>query len=460
MSIAPHTLISPVLPVINNFVDQDLFVAVRQMHHAYSAQTCVMASLLCVFCVVGYGQDTGGSAAVPMAKQDLAKLEAKHEERREAFREAIATASAENDRDRIAEEHEDFRDYWLPAIHEMLTIANEQPSTPIGKRAALWVLNNCGADYDQHVRAAEILLEHHSRSEELGTAYIGLYGFHPVYEKLLRVVATSDPSPSSRAHATFKLAELLVLRSDLKDGMDATPELRSERIENMGEPVVEHLESTDPEQDRAEAKQLYKTIQREFSDVAYRDRTLGDIAAERLMPLEQIYPEIGKAAPSITGRDLRGKPLALEDHRGKVVVISFWASWCGPCLSRVPAENQLIEHFKDGPFVLLGVNGDASVEDAIQAAEEHDVRFTSWWDNPADDTRIVDRYGVSSWPTVFVLDQDGIIRNKNLFGSDLHKAVGRLLNTAATATGNGEQADATEPADGPEANGRPAAPAR
>lgn len=419
-----------------------------------------MASFLCVFCVVGYGQNTGGSAAGPLVMQDLAKLEAKHAERREAYREAIAAASSENDNARVAEEHEEFRAYWLPAIHEMLAIAEEQPSTPVGKRAALWVLINYGADYDQHVRAAEILLEHHSGSEQLVTADSKLDGFHPVYEELLRVVATSDPSRSSRAHATFKLAELLVSRSDFKDLMDATPESRPERIENMGEPVVEHLESTDRDQDLTEAKRLYERVQREFPDVAYRDRTLGDAAAERLIPLEQTYPEIGKAAPSITGRDLQGNSLALEDHRGKVVVISFWASWCGPCLSRVPAENQLIEHFKNEPFVLLGVNGDASVEDAIQAAEEHDIRFTSWWDDPVDDTRIVDRYGVNSWPTVFVLDQDGVIRNKNLFGPDLHEAVDRLLNAGATATGNGGPSHALEPATRPDSVGTSTPPAK
>lgn len=166
------------------------------MPHANLTPPVTLVSLLYVFCVVGRAQDTGTPTVLPIAKQDLTELEAKHEERREAFREAIATASDEKYRERIAEE---FSAYWTGAVREMVAIAKEQPSRCVAKRAALWVVKYSDAGYDPHLRAAEILLEHHSRSEALGTAYSNPDGFHPVYEKLLRAGATSNPLSNSVA---------------------------------------------------------------------------------------------------------------------------------------------------------------------------------------------------------------------------------------------------------------------
>jgi thiol-disulfide isomerase/thioredoxin len=209
--------------------------------------------------------------------------------------------------------------------------------------------------------------------------------------------------------------------------MDATPELRGERLKNMGAQRVAHLESLNPERDRADARVLYAQVKREFSDVAYRDGTLGEAAAERLLPLDQTYPELGMHAPSLVGTDLQGNPLALEDYRGTVVVITFWASWCGACIDRIPEENQLIADLQGADFHLFGVNSDEMIDEALRSVEEHSIDFRSWWDDPAAETKIVNQWGVTAWPTTFVIDQSGFIRYKNLSGSELRRVVFDLL---------------------------------
>ena len=161
-----------------------------------------------------------------------------------------------------------------------------------------------------------------------------------------------------------------------------------------------HLRQCDPEVTRAEAVRLYEEVISDFGDLPYitrhrrewesllkesgdasrtfissqlasslpltaearggiekklaRKRTLCQEAEARLDELLNLA--IGKPAPEIDGVDLAGKPLKLIDHVGKVVVLVFWGSWCGPCMSEVPHQRELVERLQGQPFALLGVD--------------------------------------------------------------------------------------------------------
>lgn len=152
-------------------------------------------------------------------------------------------------------------------------------------------------------------------------------------------------------------------------------------------------------------------------------------------PVESPETAVGGAAPEIEAADLAGARMTLSAHRGKVVLLVFWASWCGPCMRDVAHEKELVEHFKGRPFVIVGVNGDHTKDKAASAAQAHAIPWRSFW-NGGDDGPITKQWGIQAWPSLFVIDHDGVIRHNYLRGSDLDAPLERLVKAAeARATG-------------------------
>jgi thiol-disulfide isomerase/thioredoxin len=135
----------------------------------------------------------------------------------------------------------------------------------------------------------------------------------------------------------------------------------------------------------------------------------------------------GKPAPEISGADLDGKPRKLSDYRGKVVALVFWGTWCGPCMREVPRERELVERLKGKPFAMLGVNCDGDKQAALKVMKDERITWPNWNDGEPGEGPIVKRYHIRGYPTVFVIDAQGIIRNRQAIGTFLDKAVDDLL---------------------------------
>ncbi|MEO7191287.1 MAG: redoxin domain-containing protein [Vicinamibacterales bacterium] len=139
---------------------------------------------------------------------------------------------------------------------------------------------------------------------------------------------------------------------------------------------------------------------------------------------------IGKVAPEIEGPDLDGQNFRLSDYRGKVVMLTFTGDWCGICRSEYPYQRLLQELYKDWPFVLLSVNSDTSPEVARKAKTSRGLFYRSWWEKRSDSKAsgpIARTYDLYGWPTVYLLDDEGVIRFVDLRQEDLLKAVRQLL---------------------------------
>jgi thiol-disulfide isomerase/thioredoxin len=113
-------------------------------------------------------------------------------------------------------------------------------------------------------------------------------------------------------------------------------------------------------------------------------------------------------APGIEGTDAEGKHFKLSDYRGKVVLLDFWAGWCGPCMLLVPHERFLVKNMEGRPFVLLGVNADQSEAELRAAEQKHRINWRSWWDG--GNGTIQRQWKVGVLPTLFLIDHEGIVR--------------------------------------------------
>jgi len=112
-------------------------------------------------------------------------------------------------------------------------------------------------------------------------------------------------------------------------------------------------------------------------------------------------------APDFTLRTLDGQKLRLGEQRGRVVLVNFWATWCGPCRQEMPHLNKLYEKYKASGFVLLGVNVDDDTAQAAGVATRLGVTFPVL---PDADKRVSRQYDLSAMPSTVLIDRDGRVR--------------------------------------------------
>ena len=117
-------------------------------------------------------------------------------------------------------------------------------------------------------------------------------------------------------------------------------------------------------------------------------------------------PGIGRTAPDFSLPAMDGSTFVLSEHRGKPVVLNFWATWCGPCQRELPAIQRAAEHYGD-KVVFAGVDQGETLETVQAYAKKNGLTFTIPLDGSGD---VGYSYNVKGLPTTFFIDADGMIQ--------------------------------------------------
>ena len=116
---------------------------------------------------------------------------------------------------------------------------------------------------------------------------------------------------------------------------------------------------------------------------------------------------VGQAAPDFTLRSDEGDNKKLSELRGKVVMLNFWATWCGPCQQEIPKLAELKELHDEYDFELLGINIDEDPNKALRLAKKLSVNFPILFDQAK---QVSKTYSIDAMPMTILIDRDGTIR--------------------------------------------------
>ena len=136
---------------------------------------------------------------------------------------------------------------------------------------------------------------------------------------------------------------------------------------------------------------------------------------------------IGKPAKDFTVKMLSGDSFTLSSQKGRVVLIDFWATWCGPCIKETPRKKKIYDAYRDKGFEIIGVSLDRRKRDVVKYIQDKELGWKvsysgAFWSDPT--ARL---YGVNKIPSTWLVDKEGILREIDLSGEALEKAIINLI---------------------------------
>lgn len=305
-----------------------------------------------------------------------------------------------------------------------LELARGAPKGATGFQAAtiiceMMIYDRSRKGPDLLAEARDLLAANHLAAEELVLPVLFLL-FNPRESNVSFLERVLNESPHKEVQGWACLSEAVTLVATEKEGLDAYADSTE---------LIRQLEERKTRDDKIIAL-LERTSGAEFGHIELGKTTLGKLSEPLLF--ERKFLMVGKVAPEIIGKDLQGKPLKLSDFRGKVVILDFFADWCPYCAQMYPHERVMLQKFANKPFAIVGVNCDVR-ERIQQVVAQGKVTWPSFYDGPGGP--ICERWNVSGYPTIYVLNADGVICYKDLRGESLERAVEGMLRDPKVTPG-------------------------
>ena len=176
--------------------------------------------------------------------------------------------------------------------------------------------------------------------------------------------------------------------------------------------------------DATKAAALTSQLKLDFKDTAFVTRLEKQAAAAAEAKSKQSELAAGKPFPDFSEKDLNGQPLSVGGLKGKVVLVDFWATWCGPCRGELPNVIAAYKKFHGQGFEIIGVSLDsdrAKLDDFLK--KQDGMTWAQYFDGLGWQNKLAGKYGVQSIPFTVLVGPDGNIIGTDLRGEALEPAI-------------------------------------
>ena len=185
-----------------------------------------------------------------------------------------------------------------------------------------------------------------------------------------------------------------------------------------------------------EILQLFTKLEKQFPDnrsifsrLTKIHEKLGnaELANEYRLKADPVLALIGNTVPDFTATDLDGNPISLEQYRGKVVLLDFWAVWCGPCIAEMPNVKKVYDTYKDEGFDIIGISLDTDEERLRNYLKENEIPWRQVFSGGGWDSPVSRQYGVRAIPAPWLIDKEGKLISHQARGEALKNMVVEAL---------------------------------